>query len=165
MSVGDSFTLVPLSNFFVRKSQAFDPAAHPNISTTQPIASGRIETDGTVVTGGATGNFTWYRLSHYGGNPNTQAVEFREYLLIFRDVSATSSIVSFRIPIPDGGFTTPFGAYRAIYDQTPATTPGVGTHNWIITFSSNAQEVELDTNTGGGGAPNNESFFFYVIGI
>jgi hypothetical protein len=164
MSVGDNFTLVPLSNFFVKRSQAFDPAAHPNISTTQPIVSGRIETDGTVVTGGATGNFTWYRLSHFGGTPNTQAVEFREYLLMFRNVSATSSIVSFRIPIPEGGFTPPYGAYRAIYDQTPATTPGVGTHNWIITFSSNAQQVELDTNTGSGN-PNNESFFFYVIGI
>jgi hypothetical protein len=173
MSVGDSFTLFPLSNFFVRKSEAFGPAADPNagpipdpnVGITQPIASGRIETDGTVVTGGATGDFTWYRLSRFGGTPNTQAVEFREYLLMFRGVSANSSIVSFRIPIPDGGFTPPYGAYRAIYDQTPATTPGVGTHNWIITFTSNAQEVALDTNTGGGGGPNNESFFFYVIGI
>jgi hypothetical protein len=165
MSVGDSFTLVPLSNFFVKKSQAFDPAAHPNISTTQPIASGRIETDGTVVTGGATGNFTWYRLSHFGGTPNTQAVEFREYLLMFRGVSGNSSIVSFRINIPDGGFNPTFLAYRALYDQTPATTSGVGTHNWIISFTSNGQQVALDTNTGGGGNPNNESFFFYVMGI
>jgi hypothetical protein len=134
MSVGDSFTLVPLSNFFVKKSQAFDPAAHPNISSTFPIASGRIETDGTVVTGGATGNFTWYRLSHYEGATGTQAKEFREYLLILREVSATSSIVSFKLNIPDGGFTPGYFAYRSLYDQTYATTSGVGTHAWIISF-------------------------------
>jgi hypothetical protein len=161
MSVGDSFTLVPLSNFFVRRTGVLPGT---NIGSIFPIASGRIETDGTVVTGGATGNFTWYRLSHFEGAAGTQGKEFREYLLIFRGVSGTSSIVSFRIPIPDGGFTPPYGAYRAIYDQTYATTPGVGTHPWIITFSANAQQVALDTNTGAGN-PNNESFFFYVIGI
>jgi hypothetical protein len=162
MSVGDSFTLVPLSNFFVKRTETLPGT---NIGSIFPIASGRIETDGTVVTGGATGDYTWYRLSHYEGTTGTQAKEFREYLLMFRGVSGTSSIVSFRINIPDGGFTPTYLAYRSLYDQTYATTSGVGTHAWTISFSANAQQVQLDTNTGGGGNPNNESFFFYVMGI
>jgi hypothetical protein len=167
MSVGDSFTLLPLSKYFVRKSDAVGPAASPdpNVGLTEPIASGRIETDGTVVSGGATGNYTWYRLSHFGGTPNNQGLEFREYLLIFRGVSGNSSIVSFKINIPEGGFSPTYLAYRSLYDQTYATTTGVGTHAWTISFSANAQQVQLDTNTGGGGNPNNESFFFYVMGI
>jgi hypothetical protein len=162
MSTGDWFTLVPLSNFFVRKSITIPGT---NIGSIFPIVSGRIETDGTVITGGATGNFTWYRLSHFEGAAGTQAKEFREYLLMFRGVSGTSSIVSFRINIPDGGFTPTYLAYRSLYDQTYATTTGVGTHAWTISFSANAQQVQLDTNTGGGGNPNNESFFFYIMGI
>jgi hypothetical protein len=163
MSVGDSFTLVPLSNFFVRKSQAFDPAAHPNLSSTFPIASGRIETDGIVITGGATGNFAWYRISHYEGATGTQAKEFREYLLIIRGLSATLSTVSFQLNIPDGGFTPGFFAYRALYNQTPATTSGAGTHNWDLSFPSDSR-VQLDT-TLPGGNPNNETFFFYIMGV
>jgi hypothetical protein len=163
MSVGDHFTLVPLSNFFVKKSQAFGPAAHPNLSSTFPIASGRIETDGIVITGGATGNFTWYRLSHYEGATGTQGKEFREYLLIIRGLSATSSTVSFQLFIPEGGFTPGFFVYRALYNQTPATTSGAGTHNWDLSFPSDTK-VQLDT-TLLGGNPTNESFFFYIMGI
>jgi hypothetical protein len=163
MSVGDHFTLVPLSNFFVKKSQAFDPAAHPNLSSTFPIASGRIETDGVNINGGATGNYTWYRLSHFEGATNTQGKEFREYLLIIRGLSATSSTVSFQLFIPEGGFTPGYFAYRAMYDQTYVTTSGVGSHPWTIGFPSQTK-VQLDT-TLPSGNPNNESFFFYVMGI
>jgi hypothetical protein len=163
MSVGDHFTLVPLSNFFVKKSQAFGPAAHPNLSSTFPIASGRIETDGIVITGGATGNFTWYRLSHYEGATGTQGKEFREYLLIIRGLSATSSTVSFQLFIPEGGFAPGFFAYRPLYDQTYATTSGGGTHTWTIGFPSQSK-VQLDT-TATGFNPTNESFFFYIMGI
>jgi hypothetical protein len=161
MSVGDNFTLVPLSNFFVKKTETLPGT---NIGSIFPIGSGRIETDGIVTTGGATGDYTWYRLSHYEGTTNTQGKEFREYLLIFRGVSATSSIVSFKINIPEGGFTPEFLAYRPLYDQTYATTSGVGSHVWIISIPNN-QQVALDTNTGGSGNPTNESFFFYVMGI
>jgi hypothetical protein len=161
MSVGDNFTLVPLSNFFVKRTATLPGT---NIGSIFPIASGSIETDGIVTTGGATGNYTWYRLSHYEGTTNTQGKEFREYLLIFRGVSANSSIVSFKINIPEGGFTPGYFAYRPLYDQTYATTSGVGSHAWIISIPNN-QQVALDTNTGGGGNPTNESFFFYVMGI
>jgi hypothetical protein len=159
----------------VRKSDAIGPAASPdpnvglthpidpNVGLTHPIASGRIENDGIVISGGATGNYTWYRLSHFEGATNTQAKEFREYLLMFRGVSATSSIVSFQINIPDGGFAPGFFAYRALYNQTPATTSGVGTHNWDLSFPTD-NRVQLDTTTSGGNA-NNESFFFYIMGI
>jgi hypothetical protein len=160
MSVGDSFTLVPLSNFFVKRTETLPGT---NIGSIFPIASGRIETDGIVISGGATGNFTWYRISHYEGATGTQAKEFREYLLMLRGVSATSSIVSFQINIPDGGFTPGFFAYRALYNQTPATTSGVGTHHWTISFPTD-NRVQLDTTTTGGNA-NVESFFFYIMGI
>jgi hypothetical protein len=158
MSVGDSFTLFPLSNYFVRKT-----LGGPNIGSIFPIDSGRIETDGIVITGGATGDYTWYRLSNFEGIPNTQGKEFREYLLIIRGLSATSSTVSFQLSIPEGGFTPGYFAYRALYNQTPATTSGVGTHNWTISFPTD-NKVQLDTTTSGGNA-NNESFFFYVMGI
>jgi hypothetical protein len=163
MSTGDWFTLVPLSNFFVRKTTL--PGPNTNLGSIHPIASGRIENDAVNISGNVTGNYTWYRLSHFEGNQNTQGKEFREYLLVCRGVSGTSSILSFQLFIPDGGFSHSYGTYRALYDQTPATTPGVGTHNWIISFASNAQRVALDTNTGGAGNPNNESFFFYIMGI
>jgi hypothetical protein len=159
MSVGDSFTLVPLSNFFVRKT-----LGGPNIGPIFPIASGRIETDGVNINGGVTGNYTWYRLSHYEGATGTQAKEFREYLLIIRGLSATSSNVSFQLFIPEGGFTPGFFAYRPLYDQMYATTSGVGTHPWTIGFPSQTK-VQLDTDTAGAGNPNNESFFFYIMGI
>jgi hypothetical protein len=64
MSVGDSFTLVPLSNFFVKRTETLPGT---NIGSIFPIASGRIETDGVNINGGVTGNYTWYRLSHYEG--------------------------------------------------------------------------------------------------
>jgi hypothetical protein len=165
MSVGDSFTLLPLSKYFVRKSDVVGPAASPdpNLGLTQPIASGRIETDGTVTSGGATGNYTWYRLSNFGGIPNTQGKEFREYLLIIRGLSATSSPVSFQLFIPEGGFTPGYFAYRPMYDQTSATTHGGGTHTWTIGFPTETK-VQLDTTTPNFTA-NNESFFFYVMGI
>jgi hypothetical protein len=80
MSVGDSFTLFPLSKYYVRKSTA--PGPETNLGPILPIASGRIENDGVGRTGGVTGNYTWYRLSHYEGTPNTQGKELREYLLV-----------------------------------------------------------------------------------
>jgi hypothetical protein len=160
MSVGDSFTLVPLSYFFVKRTATLPGT---NIGSIFPIASGRIETDGIVISGGVTGNYTWYRLSHYEGTTSTQGKEFREYLLIIRGLSATSSPVSFQLFIPENGFTPGFFVYRAMYDQTSATTSGGGTHTWITSFPSETK-VQLDTTTTGYNATN-ESFFFYVMGI
>jgi hypothetical protein len=148
----------------VKKSQAFDPAAHPNINSTFPIASGRIENDGVNINGGVTGYYTWYRLSHYEGITNEQGKELREYLLVCRNVSGTSSILSFQLFIPEGGFTPGYFAYRPLYDHMYATTSGVGSHPWTIGFPSQAK-VQLDTDTAGAGNPSNESFFFYIMGI
>jgi hypothetical protein len=82
---------------------------------------------------------------------------------MIRGLSATSSIVSFQLFIPEGGFTPGFFAYRAMYDQTSATTSGGGTHQLTIGFPSQTK-VQLDTTTPNFTA-NNESFFFYIMGI
>jgi hypothetical protein len=73
MSVAESFSLLPLSKYFVTK--AAGPGPNPNVGETQPIASGLIQNDGVKISGGVTGNYTWYRLSHFGGTPNTQGAE------------------------------------------------------------------------------------------
>jgi hypothetical protein len=160
MSVGDNFTLVPLSNFFVKRTETLPGT---NIGSIFPIASGRIENDGIPTGGGVTGNYTWYRLSHYEGTAGTQGKELREYLLICRGVSTTSSPAGFQLYIPDGGFTPGYNAYTLMYTQFFATTTGVGTHPWDISFPSHLK-VQLDTTISGGNA-NNESFFFYIMGI
>jgi hypothetical protein len=98
MSVGDSFTLVPLSNFFVTKSTL--PGPETNIGPILPIAPGRIEGDGVNITGGVTENYTWYRLSHFEGTPNIQGKELRKYLLVCRSVSANANNCFFLIGYP-----------------------------------------------------------------
>jgi hypothetical protein len=165
MSVGESFSLLSLSRYFVTKSDQLTPSISPapNLGLIQPIASGRIENDAANIFDGVTGNYTWYRLSHFAGNPNTQGAELREYLVVFRGLSATSSNPSFNLAIPEGGFTPGFFVYRAMYDQTSATTTGGGTHTWTITFPTNTN-IQLNT-TATGFNPFNESFFFYVMGI
>jgi hypothetical protein len=78
MSVAEYFGLLPLSKYFVTKTTG--AGQQTNVGVTQPIASGRIENDAINITGGVTGNYTWYSLSHYGGTENTQGVELREYV-------------------------------------------------------------------------------------
>jgi hypothetical protein len=160
MSVAESFSLFPLSKYFVTKSTA--PGPNTNVGVTQPIALGRIENDAVNISSGVTGYYTWYRLSHYAGNPGTQGTELREYLLIFRGLSATSHNPSFQLAIPEGGYVLTFLVYRARYDQTNATTPGFGTHTWTISFPTNTH-VQLNTTKTFN--PSNESFFFYIMGI
>jgi hypothetical protein len=159
MSVGDNFTLVPLSNFFVKRSTL--PGA--NFGSIFPIASGRIENDAINRIGGITGNYTWYRLSHFEGNPNTQGKEIREYFVVFRGVSATANTSSCHLPIPDGGFDTFFEVYTLLYNTMSAVTPRSGSHNWVANIVGQGTHLEILTNATFN--PNNESFFFYVIGI
>jgi hypothetical protein len=56
MSVGDSFTLLPLSKYFVKKTTitGFDP----NLGSIYPIASGRIENDAINRTGNVVGDYS-----------------------------------------------------------------------------------------------------------
>jgi hypothetical protein len=104
MSVGDSFTLVPLSDFFVRKKVSLPGNPDPNFGLIQPIASGFIQTDAINKTGDVVGTFTWYRLSHFEGSPNIQGVELREYLLVCRGVSSGPN-ASFQLAFPKVGLT------------------------------------------------------------
>jgi hypothetical protein len=159
MSVGDSFTLVPLSNFFVKKSTL--PGA--NFGSIYPIASGRIENDALSRTGNIIGNYTWYRLSHYEGTTGTQGKELREYLLICRTVSSDAN-ASFQLTIPDGGFDSNYGSVKLLYTQMTAKHPGAGGNTtWDIVFGSTLAYVQISTS--GTFAPNGQSFFFYVMGI
>jgi hypothetical protein len=114
MSVGDNFTLLPLSKYFVKKSDV-QPGPQTNLGLTQPIASGFIQVDAINITGNPVGMYTWYRLSQFTGSPNTQGAELREYLLVFRDVSSNTNNVSFDIPIPEGGFNANYNSVKLLY--------------------------------------------------
>jgi hypothetical protein len=162
MSVGDSFTLVPLSNFFVRKSQV-SPGPQTNLGITQPIDSGLIQVDAINRTGNPVGMFTWYRLSHFSGSPNIQGAELREYLLVLRGVSSNAA-ASFDIPIPEGAFSADYKSATFLYSNFTATHPGAGVDvTWNITFTPTYSHVHIScTSTV---SPLGHSFFFYVIGI
>jgi hypothetical protein len=163
MSVGEWFDLVPLSKYYVRKSTT--PGPETNLGPILPIASGRIETDGVNITGGVTGNYTWYRLSNYEGTPNTQGKELREYLLVCRDVRATSNSCGFSLAIPDGGFNPNYMTFKLLYNSMQVTNPGApGSNVWNFNISgANFDFVDMATSTTFN--PNGQSFFLYIMGI
>jgi hypothetical protein len=143
-SVAESFSLFPLSKYFVVKTTG--AGFNYNVGVTQPIASERIENDAVNNIGGVTGYYTWYRLSQYGGNPGTQGAELRKYLIVCRNVSTTSNNPSFQLAILDGGFAPSYNVFRSLYDQTSATTPGSGTHTWTLSFPNNTY-IQINTST------------------
>jgi hypothetical protein len=162
MSVAENFSLFPLSKYFVTKTAG--PSPNPNVGETQPIASGLIQNDGINIIGGVTGTYTWYRLSQYGGTPNTQGVELREYLLVCRNVSTTGNGASFKLGIPDGGFNPNYMTFTALYSSMMVTNPGApGTNTWNFIVTGNFDVVQLSTSTTFN--PSGQSFFFYVMGI
>jgi hypothetical protein len=162
MSTGDWFTLVPLSNFFVRKTTI--PGPNTNIGSIFPIVSGRIENDAYNNVGGVTGDYTWYRLSQFEGNPNTQGKELREYLLVCRNVSVTTNNCSFTLRIPDGGFNNDYYAYKLLYNSMTFRHPGApSTNTWNFNITGSSDFVEMSINSTFN--PNGQSFFFYVMGI
>jgi hypothetical protein len=162
MSVGDSFTLLPLNKYFVKKTT--EPGPQTNIGSIFPIASGRIENDAYNNVGGVTGNYTWYRLSHFEGNPNTQGKELREYLLVCRNVSAVANNCGFTLRIPDGGFDHNYFAYKLLYDSMTVRHPGApSTNTWNFNITGNSDFVEMSTAATFN--PNGQSFFLYVMGI
>jgi hypothetical protein len=109
MSTGDWFTLVPLSNFFVRKSTGAGP--DPNLGTIQPIASGNVTASN--VTGGT---YTWYQVFRFGGTPNTQGVELKTYALVVRGFT-TSTGTGNKDPIPlPQAFNNNFKIYKLFYN-------------------------------------------------
>jgi hypothetical protein len=162
MSVGDSFTLVPLSNFFVKKSTL--PGTETNLGSIHPIASGRIEVDGLDNIGGVSGNYTWYRLSHFEGATGTQGKELREYLLVCRSVSTTGNGGSVKLYIPDGGFNPNYMTFISLYPSMQVTHPGApGTMTWNFSVTGNFDVVQLSSSSTF--PANGQSFFFYVMGI
>jgi hypothetical protein len=162
MSVGDSFTLLPLSKYFVKKSDV-KLGPQTNLGITQPIASGFIQVNGINRTGNPVGMYTWYRLSHFSGSPNTQGAELREYLLVFRGVSSKTN-VSFDIPIPEGGFDANYNSVKLLYTDFTVTNPGAGSNTtWSISFNSTLSHVHISAQTSV--TPMGQSFFFYVMGI
>jgi hypothetical protein len=162
MSTGDWFTLVPLSNFFVRKSQT-SPGPQTNLGITQPIDSGLIQVDAINRTGNPVGMFTWYRLSHFSGSPNTQGAELREYLLVLRGVSSDAA-ASFDIAIPEGAFSASYKSATFLYSNFTTTHPGAGVDvTWNITFTPSYSHVHISCASTV--TPLGHSFFFYVIGI
>jgi hypothetical protein len=145
----------------VRKSTL--PGPETNLGSILSIASGRIETDALNRTGNITGNYTWYRLSHYEGTPNTQGKELREYLLVCRGVSS-DDYASFQLAIPEAPFNQNYPCAKLLYDSMLAGHPNApGPTTWSIVFGSTLAYVQIATNRSF--APNNQSFFFNVIGI
>jgi hypothetical protein len=162
MSVGENFTLIPLSNFFVKKSQVHHGPL-TNLGLTQPIDSGLIQVDAINRVGNPVGMFTWYRLSHFSGSPNTQGAELREYLLVLRGVSSEST-VSFDIPIPEGAFNANYRSAKLLYTDFSATHPGAGVNiTWNISFTFTLSHVHISAQSTV--TPIGHSFFFYVMGI
>jgi hypothetical protein len=164
MSVGDNFTLLPLSKYFVKRTT--EPGPQTNIGSIYPIASGRIENDAINRTGDVTGNYTWYRLSHFEGTPNTQGRELREYLLVCRDVRANANSCSFSLPIPDGGFNPNYMSFKLLYNSMTITNPGAPASNtWNFNISgTNFDYVDIATNTSLFN-PYMQRFFLYIMGI
>jgi hypothetical protein len=162
MSVGDSFTLVLSSKYFVRKSDQ-QPGPQTNLGQINPIASGFIQVSGVNRTGNPVGMYTWYRLSHFTGSPNTQGVELREYLLVFRGVSSEAN-ASFDIPIREGGFNADYNSVKLLYTDISVKHPGAGTNTtWNISFNSTLSHVHISTQSSV--TPMGHSFFFYITGI
>jgi hypothetical protein len=162
MSTAEWFGLLPLSKYYVRKSEV-QPGPQTNLGLTKPIASGFIQVNGTNRTGNPVGMYTWYRLSHFTGSPNIQGAELREYLVVFRDVSSEAN-VSFDIPIPEGGFNANYHCVRFLYTDITVTNPGAGTNTvWNISLNSTLTHIRISAQTSV--TPMGQSFFFYVTGI
>jgi hypothetical protein len=161
MSVAESFSLLPLAKYFVRKSVT--PGPETNIGPILPIASGRIEFDAINRTGNITGNYTWYRLSNFEGTPNTQGKELREYLLVCRGVSSDPN-ASFQLTILNNGFDPNYSSVKLLYTDMTAKHPGFsGLTTWSIVFGSTLTYFQISTS--GTFGPNGQSFFFYIMGI
>jgi hypothetical protein len=146
MSVAESFSLFPLSKYFVVKTTG--AGFNSNVGVKESIASGLIQNDSINNISGVTGYYTWYRLSQYGGTTGTQGVELREYLLVCRNVSTTGNGGSFKLPIPDGGFNPNYMTFTTLYSSMQVTNPGApGTNTWNFTVTGNFDVVQLSTST------------------
>jgi hypothetical protein len=166
MSVGDSFTLFPLSNYFVRKSEAFGPAADPNagpipdpnVGLTQPIASGNVTASN--VTGGT---YTWYQVFRFAGAPNTQGAELKTYALVVRDFTTTNGTGNTDpIPLPQA-FDNNFKVYKLFYDSM-STAHG----NYTASVNSTSTGIVVNFGVNGPDALTpivSDSFMFLVWGF
>jgi hypothetical protein len=160
MSVAEWFGLNPLTKKFVERA----PGHNTNLGETQPLASGLIQNGAFNNVGNVTGNYTWYQLSHYADTTGTQGKELREYLLVCRNVSATSNSASFQLAIPNNGFNPNYMVFKALYTSMSVTNRGApGSNTWNFTITeANFDFVQISTSTTFN--PNGQSFF-YVMGI
>jgi hypothetical protein len=156
MSVGDSFTLVPLSNFFVKKS-AF-PGPDPNLGSIQPISSGNVTASN--ITGGI---YTWYQVFHFGGNTNTQGVELKTYALVVRGFTTSTGVGNTDpIPLPQA-FDNNFKVYKLFYN-TMSSAQG----NYTASVDSTSTGIVVNFGVIGPDALTpiiNDSFMFLVWGF
>jgi hypothetical protein len=108
MSVGESFTLVPLSNFFVKRTELPDPNSLP----IPPLTSGNVQ--GPSVTGGT---YTWYQVFNFAGTPNLQGVELKTYVLVVRGFTTSTGLgVTDAIPFPQP-FDNNSKIYKLFYES------------------------------------------------
>jgi hypothetical protein len=160
MSVGEWFDLVPLSNFFVRKSDVIGPAASPdpNVGLTQPIASGNVTASN--VTGGT---FTWYQVFNFAGAPNTQGAELKTYVLVVRGFT-TSTRVGNTDPIPlPQAFNNNFKVYKLFYDSMSSSQ---GNYTASVDSTSTGIVVNFAVNGPDALTPIiNDGFMFMVWGF
>jgi hypothetical protein len=153
MSTGDWFTLVPLSNFFVRKTTGATP--DPNLGTIQPIASGNVT--GTNITGGT---YSWYQVFHFGGTPNTQGVELKTYALVVRGFSTSSGSGNTNpIPLPQA-FDNNFKIYKLFYD-----TLSTFRADYTASVNSTSSGIVVNATSPSGSPINNDGFMFLVWGF
>jgi hypothetical protein len=115
MSTGDWFTLVPLSNFFVKKSDL----PNPNTISIPPLSTGNVTASNI-----SSGRFTWYQVFNFGGDPNnTQGVELKTYVLVVRGLITTTGVGNTDpIPLPQP-FDNNFKVYKLFYN-TMSTAQG-----------------------------------------
>jgi hypothetical protein len=156
MSVGDSFTLLPLSKFFVKKTVV--PGPDPNLGQIQPIASGNVT--GSNVSGGT---YTWYQVFHFGGNANTQGVELKTYAFVVRGFTTTTGTGNTDpIPLPQA-FDSNNKVYNFFYDNMTTSKA-----NYLASVNSTGTGIRVNFTVLG---PNNQtpidndSFMFLVWGF
>jgi hypothetical protein len=156
MSVGDSFTLLPLSKYFVRKS--ITAGTETNLPAILPVSSGNVTASN--VTGGT---FTYYRLFRFEGTPNNQGVELKTYVLVVRGfITSTGTGNADLIPLPEA-FDNNIKIYKLFYD-TISTAQG----NYTASVNSTSTGIIVNFGVIGPDALTpivNDGFMFLVWGF
>jgi uncharacterized coiled-coil protein SlyX len=112
------------------------------------------------------GVHSWYRLFNFGGLSGNSAADFRVYLLMLRSVHANTTTPSVTLDIPGGGFSAQYGTGKFLYNTIQVLDPVTNqTWQWAIGFNGNFQQVQITGAGPGDSHPDNQSFWFIVMGI